>query len=420
MIALPSMLDLLRTVKVLLNDENMKILFRIYLLFMLFLLSCSSGDKKEADKNVFYTCSMDPQVIEKKPGRCPICKMDLTRIIVDPNQNLEEIKLSDMQIKLANISSRPLHPVLFGKEKILNATVTENEDKTQSVSNRMSGRIEKLYVQTLGQKIKKGDKLFDIYSEDLLKTEREYLLAIENETADVKNAINYKSFVSASLNRLLLYGFTQDQLEKLRFDGIASSLYTVMATQDGVVTEINITEGDYVEEGKELFKISDLSVLWVEAELFGNEILQVKNNTVVKISFPSLPGKIIFSKISFMSPEMLPGSRINLVRAEIPNEDLSLQPGMLAILSFRSGARKTLAIPTDAVIMDQKMNTVWLQNIKGNFYPRMVETGIQSSDSIEVLSGLSEGETVVVSGVYLLNSEYLLRKGNRHGMEHTH
>jgi Cu(I)/Ag(I) efflux system membrane fusion protein len=410
----------LPTVKVLLNDDQMKTSISIYAIILFFLVSCSSGELKHEDKNAFYTCSMDPQVMEKKPGRCPICKMDLTRIIVDPNQDAEEIKLSDMQVKLANITSRPVHSVLFGKEKILNASLTENENLTESISTRMSGRIEKLYVQYVGQRIEKGSKLYDIYSEDLLNAQREYLLALENENADAKNGINYKSFVNAALNRLFLYGFTEVQLEKLKSSGHPSPLYSVMAPQGGVVTALNITQGDYVEDGMELFKIADLSSLWVEAQLFGNEILQVKNNTEVKISFPGFPGMSMHSKISFMSPEMLPGTRINLIRAEIPNADLRFQPGMLALLSFRNGAKKTIAVPSDALIMDEKMNTVWLQNKQGSFSPQMVKTGIQGADSIEIVSGISEGDTVVVSGVYLLNSEYITRKGNRFGQSHKH
>ena len=121
-----------------------------------------------------------------------------------------------------------------------------------------------------------------------------------------------------------------------------------------------------------------------------------------------------------MSPEMLPGSRINLIRAEISNIDLNYQPGMLALLSFRSGVKKTIAIPSDALVMDEKENTVWLQIRKGVYRAQRVEIGIQGVDSIEVVSGISQGDTLVVSGVYLLNSEYSTRKGNRFTKEHAH
>lgn len=398
----------------------MKIKHLFIWLLLIFLMACTSAEKKVDDPFVFYTCSMDPQVMEKKPGRCPICKMDLTRIKIDPNQNQEEIKLSDRQIKLANIGIRPVEAVLFGKEKILNATITENENLTKSFASRMNGRIEKLYVQFIGQKIEKGDKLYDMYSQDLLQAEREYLMAFENEKAVSENGLHYSGFLKSALNRLLLFGFDEQQLKKLESDGQASAFYTVLSESSGVITSLNITQGDQVEEGQELFKVSDLSSLWVEAELFGNEILQVKNNTEVKITFPGFPGKTVFSKIAFMSPEMLPGSRINLIRAEISNVDLNYQPGMLALLSFRSGVKKTIAIPSDALVMDEKENRVWLQIKKGVYRAQRVEIGIQGVDSIEVVSGISQGDTLVVSGVYLLNSEYSTRKGNRFTKEYAH
>lgn len=388
-----------------------------YILFLISILISCSQDVKEEDKNVFYTCSMDPQVMLKKPGRCPICKMDLTRIVVDPNQALNELQLSDRQIKLANISVDVVNEVLFGKEKILNATLTENENNTKAVSTRMAGRIENLYVQYVGQRITKGTKLYDIYSEELLNAQREYLLAYENK--DDNAALKFKGFLNAALKRLYILGFNEEQIQKLNDEQYPSPYYTVVADYDGFVSELNVTQGDYVQMGKELFKISDLSTLWVEAQLFGNEILHIKNNAEVKVNIPGFPGKSIFAKIDFMSPEMIAGTRINLIRAEIPNADYQLKPGMAALLSFSSDIKKTIAIPSESVIIDESMNTVWVQTKKGVFQPRTVETGIQGTDSIEIVSGVKVGDSLVISGTYLLNSEYRIRKGNRMGHVHA-
>jgi Cu(I)/Ag(I) efflux system membrane fusion protein len=171
-------------------------------------------------------------------------------------------------------------------------------------------------------------------------------------------------------------------------------------------------EGQYASEGMMIMKLADLTSLWAEAQVYASQLSAVELNGTAVVQIPDLPGKEWKGKIEFANPEIIQDSRLNLIRITIPNSNGTLKPGMPAYVSIKSKEVKSLTLPTNAVLRDGKMNTVWVQSGKNSFKMKMVEIGLESGDRIEIKSGLQNGEVVVMRGAYLLHSEYVFKKGN--------
>jgi membrane fusion protein, copper/silver efflux system len=390
----------------------------ILILSLVLLNLASCGRKKvQVAENEFYVCSMDPQVMEKQPGMCPICKMPLAKTIIDKS-SLHEISISDEQARLANIQVSAAEQSFIGKETMLTGVFTINQNRTEQVSARIKGRIEHLYFKVIGEPVRKGDKLYDLYSRELLQAQEEYLLSIEKAKL---LQIDGNSLVSSARSRLLLWGLSESQvrnLERTKLPQITNSIYS---DASGVITNIPLKEGDYVNEGSEVYRLADISNLWVEAQLFTNELGNLQEGKQVEIIPEPFPEDVIYGAVTFANPELQQETKINLVRVEVANPGNKYKPGMQAYVSLKSGDKKAIVIPADAVIRNSNNNIVWVQKGKGKFEPRNVELGVQNNNSVEIISGLKEGEPVVTSGTYLLNSEFVFKRGGNpmNAMDHS-
>lgn len=387
-----------------------------YLFILLFsasvLFSCRSKSHEHTESDVYYTCSMDPQVIEHKPGKCPICKMDLTPVKKSNGEKKDEIQLSDQQIQLGNIQTDTIRSGTIGDQLVLTASLNFDQMKTSSVSSRVMGRIEKLYFKNLGDYVKKGAALYDLYSEELNNAKQEYILALERKkTFATETAIDFDQLLQSAKNKLLLWGLSEAQINELAKTKKTSALTTFYSTASGYITALDIREGDYVMEGGTIVKLADLSTLWAEAQVYTSQLAEIDLNGTATVQLPDMEGKEIKGRIEFVNPEINPDTRINLIRVSIPNTGNQLKPGMPAYVLLKSSQRKTLALPINAVIRDGKGATVWIQTTSKTYKSVMVETGLESDDRIEIKSGLNVGDVVVITGAYLLQSEYIFKKG---------
>ena len=398
----------------------MKNLIYIFLL-LTFLLSCKQEVKE--DPNVFYTCSMDPQVMEKKPGKCPICGMQLTKTIVTPGSSNKSIKLSETQLQLANIKTSEVEYSLIGEGLSLRGTVVPNEKNSAVITSRIAGRVDKLYFKNEGEKIKKGDRVYDIYSEELQEAIRQYLLVSAKANQLEEGNVNYQQMLVATKHKLIIWGVTENQISNFK-ESSANAVVPYYSPEDGVVTKVLIEEGDYVEIGSPVVNVDNYSTLWVEAEAYPSDMNDITIGTKVKVVVEAFPNEEMEGEVGFQNPELNPQSKIDLVKVEIPNKEGKYKPGMRATINVISKQKKAITVPEEAVLYQPGMNVVWTEDTSGAFAPRMVETGIKSKGRLEVTSGLATGDVVVISGVYLLNSEYQLRNGSAMeampGMEHNH
>ncbi|HMH24228.1 MAG TPA: efflux RND transporter periplasmic adaptor subunit [Puia sp.] len=385
----------------------------VALFALLLLASCKPRTKKTAktDPDIYYTCSMDPQVVESKPGKCPICHMELTAVRKSRQQNKDEIKLSPEQIELGNIRVDTIRSTSMGNETVLTGTVNFDQSALNAVSTRVSGRIDKLYYKNIGDPISAGAHLYDLYSEDLNNAQQEWLLILQKQKALGNSIVNYDELAQSAKNRLLLWGMSGSQLAGLAKTGKVVPTTPFYSTAGGTVTELDVKEGDYVTEGGTIVKLANLSKVWIEAQVYTSQLSQFNAHGTAHIQFPDLPGKIVQGKIAFVNPEINPDNRINLVRIEVPNMDYLLRPGMSAYVTIKDPQRKMVSLPSDAVLRNGKMSSIWVETTQNTFKSRMVATGQEGNGFIEIKSGLQPGDAVVMSGAYLLQSEYIFRNG---------
>ncbi len=398
----------------------------IILLSLLLLLgtaACGSGHEDHAaaeEANSYYTCSMHPQIVEQEPGTCPICKMDLVKVTKNASAGQSTaLMLSPEQIRLANIQVDTVGRGGQSRQTVLTGTLAVNPTGTQTVSSRVQGRVEKLYVRQTGETIRKGAPLFDVYSENLQTLQNEYLLALaqKRELGDPEG--RYSRLVEAAAQRLELLGMTPAQLKRLAAAGKPSPTVTFFSPVSRVVQEIAVTEGQYVGEGNTLLTLADLSTLWVEAQLYAGEAAQVAPGAPVTVEVATLPGSYP-GKVAFLNPAVEAGSKIVLARIEIPNREGRLLPGMQANVSLKENKTATITLPLEAVLRDSKGAYVWKQTGEGTFDVAMVQTGTETARTVEITSGVIEGDRVVTAGAYLLHSEYTLRKGTDPMAAHDH
>ena len=379
----------------------------ITLMTIQFLSGCTSDQKTSADTQK-YTCPMHPQIIKDAPGSCPICGMDL--VPVNTGNGVAEITLSESQIQLANIKTMEIATSNFNTSKVLNARLVTNPELSEVISSRYSGRIEKLFVKETGRQVTKGQPLLQIYSEELQTLQQDYILQVKQAAAFPNEKI-YVTMLEAAKNKLRLYGYSNQEIAKLAKSNKVSPYTTVYASASGIVKEINVAEGQYVSEGSSILRLENFNQLWVEADVYPSEAGDVKPGTSVKVTITGFPELTQTVKINFISPQIDPATQILKIRGPVKNNGL-LQSGMQANVFLPSASiSNAVSLPLDAVIRDGNGAHVWIKIKEDTFSPRMVSTGEEDDKQIIITSGLENVKEVVVSGTYLLSSEYILKKG---------
>lgn len=343
----------------------------------------------------FFSC-------DKKP------KEKVDEIVTHQNNTI--VELSAREQALVNLNIETVRNKTIYETTTLLGKATVDENKISIISSRVKGRFESLFVRNTGEEIKKGEALYSIYSEELLTDENEYLLAIKQrpEFSSEKNMVN--KLIEASKKKLLLWGMRENQINKLELTKSASPSITFYSDVSGYLAELNISEGEYVDVGTALFKIAQSNSVWVEAQAFPNEIKYLYKNAEINIEFEALPNEIFKGRIVFNSPAFEQNSKINFVRIEIQNANRTIKPGMMASVVLKTDAKQIVVIPKSSITLDE-MPTVWIEKEKGKYEMRRIQTGIQTKNEIEVVHGIAEGEKIVTSGAYLINSAYILKNG---------
>ena len=396
--------------------KTIKIMSLLVLLFTV-LIACNTKNKEDHSKHdksketTFYTCSMDPQVKEDKPGKCPICHMDLTPMQQDDNE-ANEISLSNQQIQLGNITTQTISQTQNSLEQNYTGVLAINQEKIKTISARAMGRIEKLYFKTVGDYVAKNQAVYELYSEDIAIAKQDYYTAYKQLTMPGDFGKNAQNMLNAAKQKLIFFGLSNNQIENIKKSKDVSPYTIFYSTYSGTISEVLMTEGSYAMEGSPIIKLADLNTIWLETQVNVNYAKNLKIGQKAQITFTDFPDKNINAQVSFINPEINPDSRLLLIRLEISNPNLQLKPGMQAMAKLTQSNIKGLYIPVDAVIREENASYIWVEKRAGVFENVMVETGNESNGMIEIKTELDSTKKVVITGAYAINSEYKFRKGS--------
>jgi len=373
---------------------------------------------------VTYTCPMHPFIRSDRPGACPICGMTLVPEaggaagpFAENATRLGLVSMSPTQRVMANVATEKVARREFGTGTVALGKVTWDERRLTKISARTGGRVERLHVDFTGTSVRQGEPLLEIYSPDLVASQREYLVALagvekfrESPYPDAREMS--EKLLDASRTRLSLWGVTEEQIAELSRTRKPRTVFTVFSPVSGVVTERLVTAGQYVMEGGALYSVADPDPVWIQAEVYESDLRKVSPGAAAAVTTEAYPRRRFAGKVSFVDPFLNPETRTAKVRIELANPGWLLKPDMFVRVDLTGGRGKALAVPESAVLITGQRAVAWVE-ISGNvFEPREVRVGNRSGGYYEVLSGLSEGETVVSSAGFLIDSENQLRSGN--------
>ncbi len=370
----------------------------------------------DQDDDSYYTCPMHPQVVREQTGDCPVCGMSLVlKKRTEGGGEIGLVEISPTIVQTIGVTSERAQRRNLVKTVRTNGRVAFDERKVKEISAWVPGRIEKLYVSFTGDFVRKGEPLLEIYSPQLLTTQQEYLLAIKGhkqiQNSPISEAITQaKSLVEASRERLRLWGLTDAQIEGIRAAGQPQTTMTITAPISGVVIHKTVVEGMYVKEGTHLYKIVDLSTVWVNADVYESDLPFIHVGQKASISLRAVPGQTFVGKVTFIHYVLNPKTRTVTVRCEFDNSEMLFKPDMYADVFFNVEIDpNALTVPESAVIHAGSRRLVVHDRGEGRFMPVEISLGAFADGYYQVLDGLSEGDKVVTNATFLIDSESNLR-----------
>jgi len=320
----------------------------------------------------------------------------------------EEQKMAGVQI--TEVSRKPLMTEIsaFGH-------VEDPESRLSTISARVAGRIDKLYLQYTGQNVERGQAIAEVYSPELLTAAEEYKLALDsrnqlNAAAEPDAIRAADDLISASRRRLELWGLTRSQIEQIA-TGQGRPDVTAYASTSGTVVERKVTQGQYVNAGDVLYSVADLSTVWVKADVYESDLAQIRPGQSVEITSDALSGKTIQGSVEFIEPKAATETRTVPVHVHVANPGMRLRPGMFVRAVFSLHQENALVVPRSAVLDTGTRKLVYIAKADGVFEAREIQTGRPNNDLFPVISGLKPGERVVTNGNFLIDSQTRLSGG---------
>ncbi|HYQ02839.1 MAG TPA: efflux RND transporter periplasmic adaptor subunit [Polyangiaceae bacterium] len=358
-----------------------------------------------------YTCSMHPSVKQQAPGKCPICGMTLIPV-TKAQQEQGVVMIDEKRRQLIGVSTGTVIEAPMKRSFRAVGQVTYDESGMTDVTLKVGGFITKLLVSQTGQHVSKGQTLLTLYSPDLYAAEQDFLLANQSAaTASLGAGTNgvaptrLEILGKASRQRLQLLGMSDAQIDAVAKSGVPSESVEVPSPASGFVIQKDVVEGASVQAGMRLYRIAALNKVWVEAEVYEADLAHVRVGQAASVTLDYLPGRNYDAKVSYIYPYLNPETRTGRVRVELSNKELELRPGMYASVSLSSELAPRVQVPAGAVVYTGPRRLVFVDLGDGRFRPQEVKLGSEASGMYEVLSGLSAGDRVATSGVFLIAAE---------------
>lgn len=351
-----------------------------------------------------WTCSMHPQVRQNEPGLCPICEMDLILLEANTSNDPLVLQMTESAAKLANIQTTIIgeREGQTGKTIRLSGKVQADERLASSQVAHIPGRIEKLYVTFTNEQVKKGQKLADIYSPDLITAQRELLEALKLKEVN-------PNLIEAARNKLRFWKIGKETIEDIEQNGKIQETFTLFADESGIVTKRRVAVGDYLRQGEPLFDLMNLRKVWVLFDAYEEDLANIKMSDRIEFTTPALPNKTFKTRITFIDPIINPKTRVASLRTEVGNTNGLLKPEMLVYgsLQNKTVSKTQLNVPKSSVLWTGKRSVVYVKvpdmDIP-SFKYKEIEIGESMGDTYQVISGLEAGEEVVTYGSFTIDA----------------
>ena len=369
------------------------------------------NQKAQKERKILYwRAPMNPNEVYDHPGKSKM-GMDLVPVYEDEASNNGIVKINGTVQQNMNVKTAVVQRKVLSSQVVTNGILQTDEQKEYIVTTKVSGWIEKLYVNYTGQKVIKGQKLIDIYSPELVAAQQELITALAYgasvmNSTDKTIAGSGKDLITNSVRKLELLDIPDSEIKRIENTKEIKKYITLYAPFNGTVIHKNVIEGQKIGAGTELLKIANLNNLWLMADIYEYELPKIKLGSPADITFTFLPGKTFRSKISFIYPTLDDKTRTVKVRFDMPNYDDQLKPSMFAnvIINGRSLGDYPV-IPEQAVLRTGEKDIVILSLGNGRFQPVEVKLGDYSDGEYQVLNGLTAGDTIVTSAQFLIDSE---------------
>lgn len=380
---------------------------------------------KQAGQGKVWVCPMHPEIMQDHPGACPICGMELVES-KDHATHEQGIQIDTASIQKLGVRLASVRKSNISQEVRSYGNVAVDGRSLYNVHSKFDGSIRKMYIHSIGQKIQKGQVIYEIYSPELIIQEKEYLGYIERRKQIMQTlgdihleeneyAMSLLMELSKERDKFVYEDVSLESLQHLEDSKEAIEVVKVVAGESGVVTQINAREGSSISPSATLFTLANVSRVWVEIALYSEQSALVKNGDTVTIK--SADGRTVSGKIDFLSP-VAESNKVS-ARVEVDNRKLQLRPGSFVDVTIHAQPHEALVLPRSAVMHTGDGDLVMLSRGEGHFLPVHVESGSESGDEIEISEGLLEGAEVATNGQFLLDAAASLNAAAQR-MQETH
>ncbi len=356
---------------------------------------------QQEKKVLYWHDPMFPQKHFDKPGKSPFMDMQLVPVYAEAGSDQGGVAINPRVVQNLGVRTTPVEMGMFARQVHTVGTVMPDERRIEVVQSRAAGWVERLHVKAMNDRVTRGQLLAEVYAPDLLAAQEEYLLALKNGD---------ETLARAARSRLSFLGFSDDQILALEKNGKALRRVAFYSPINGIVTQLGVRQGMAVTPGMVMFNLVDLSSVWVNAEIVENQAGWIAEGNRAEIRVPAYPGKTFEGRLDYVYPELIATTRTVKARIVLKNPQGLLKPDMFVdVTLFGKTKENTLMVPTEAVIQTGKRSVVILSESEGKYRPVQVVTGAEAGGKTEILKGLQQGQMVVASGQFLIDSEANLR-----------
>jgi len=385
-----------------------------------------SNHSETEHQNEVYTCSMHPQISEPKPGNCPICGMTLVKKVnedhSDKNDSIDDLLRPTDNFVVGNYQTTIAKDTAIGSEISLPGIVTYDSNSSVSISARISGRIEKMYVNYKYQKVTKGQKIFELYSPELVAEQQNFIYLISN---DSQNA----SIINSAKQKLLLYGMTNNQISALASAKKVNPVITVYSPSNGIITgtekmsspststmstasnsteALDVKEGNYIKKGEVVFKLMNTDKVWGVFNVLQGYNSLIKINQPIDITSELDDKNIIYAKVNFVETQLNPTDKTNRIRVYLNNGNLKLPVGSRLQGAVQIKSSKAVWLQKQSLV-SVGVKKIAFVKMNNNFQAKAIQTGLEVDDFVQIISGISVGDTIAKNAQYLIDSESFIK-----------